>query len=270
MKRLVKICLALALIVSLAVILRWTFDSRRAARDREDASQTAGLTGSEQSGASQSAPPEPPPEEPDPPEPPEPLPEEAAHLAQVDLAALQEVNEDVIGWIEIPGTQLSYPLVQGEDNHFYLTHNWKGESNSAGSVFLEETNPRDLTGFHLIAYGHRMRSGSMFGSLRRYSDPNYFLEHPCIYVVDETAVRRYDIFAVHEAGVTSLVYRLDLETSELEEEFLQFCLDSSVIDTGVIPEAGAQVLTLSTCTGRGYDSRWVVQGVLVQRYETAQ
>ena len=64
------------------------------------------------------------------------------------------------------------------------------------------------------------------------------------------------------------MYRLDLEESGLEEDFIRSCLANSEIETGVEPEAGAQVLTLSTCTGEGYESRWVVQGVLAQVYES--
>lgn len=258
MRRYLSILLAVILAVSLGVILRHGYDSRRAVADSLEAAELAGLSGKRE----QEARPDPRPALPS-----EPLPEVAAHLAQVDLAALRAVNKDVVGWLEIPGTQLSYPLVQGEDNQYYLTHNWKRESSTAGSVFLEQTNPRDLSGFHLIAYGHRMRNGSIFGSLRRYSDPAYLQEHPSIYLVDKTAVRRYDIFAAYEAGVTSLVYRLDLEEKELEEAFIDFCLASSAVETGVVPEPGSQILTLSTCTGHGYESRWVVQGYLSRRYE---
>ena len=265
MKRYIRIILWLALAVGLAGTLYRLYDDGNALADRAEAARIAGLAGAGlaepgPSGAVQSAPPEAVPTG-------EPLPEEAARLAGLDLAALQAVNEDIVGWLEIPGTELSYPLVQGQDNRFYLSHNWKKEASSAGSVFLEQTNSRDLSGFHLIAYAHRMRSDAMFGTLKYYADPDFCRQHPSIYLVDRSAVRRYDIFAVHKAGVKGLVYRLDLEESGLEEEFIRDCLEASVIDTGVIPEAGAQVLTLSTCTERGYSSRWVVQGVLAAQYE---
>lgn len=193
--------------------------------------------------------------------------EEAAVLAGIDLAALQAVNGDVVGWIEIPGTQLSYPLVQGTDNQYYLNHSWSRGYNSGGAVFLDCAAGRELTDFHTRVYAHRMRDGSMFGMLKNYKDIDYLREHPSVYLVDGTAVRRYDIFAAHEADVKGLVYRLDLESEGLEEELIRLCLDSSVIDAGVVPEAGEQILTLSTCTGRGYGSRWVVQGVLRWQYE---
>lgn len=96
------------------------------------------------------------------------IPEATAALMDIDLEALRSVNEDVVGWIEIPGTELSSPLMQGTDNQYYLSHNWKGEKSGGGSVFLESVNSQDLTDFHTIAYAHRMRNDTMFGTLKYY------------------------------------------------------------------------------------------------------
>lgn len=200
--------------------------------------------------------------QPEPTEEPEPLSDEEAALLGIDLAALQAVNPDVIGWIEIPGTVVSYPLVQGEDNHYYLDYNWKKEPSVNGAVFLESTNRRDLSNYNTIVYAHRMLDDSMFGSLRHYAELDYWREHPSVYLLTPEGLRRYDIFAAHEAGVTSLVYRLDLEESRLEQDFLDYCLGNSVIDTGIAPQADEQILTLSTCAEYGYATRWVLQAVL--------
>lgn len=266
MKRYVKLVLSLILAVSLSVVVYRMYDDWRGIQASEEAMEAAGLGEAEPS-----QPPEP--SEPAK-EPPggeaEPLPAEAAHLAEVDLASLQAINEDVVGWLEIPGTELSYPVVQGRDNEYYLSHNWKKERSGGGSVFLEQTNRRDLSGFHLIAYAHRMRNDTMFGTLKYYKDPEFCREHPSIYLVTGDGVRRYDIFSAHRAGVTGLVYRLDLEESGLEAEFIRECAANSEIETGVEPEPDAQVLTLSTCTGQGYDTRWVVQGTLRCEYEPAK
>ena len=194
------------------------------------------------------------------------VPPDVAALLPVNLEALQAVNPDVMGWIEIPGTELSYPIVQGEDNRCYLDHNWKGESNRGGSIFLEATSGADFTGFHTIIYGHRMRDGSMFGSLRHYRDQSYWQEHPDVYIAAGGRVYRYAIFSAHESGIRDLTYRLDLVESGLQGEFLQYCADGSVIDTGGAPDTG-HILTLSTCTGSGYRTRWVVHCYLAGTWE---
>jgi sortase B len=241
-----------------AVILKNEQECRAGNLAYEEAAQTAGLLEPPEAGpASPSAPQDR--------QEAEPVPDPLERLAEVDLEALQAVNPDVFGWIEIPGTIISYPLLQGADNQTYLRRTWLGEANSMGSIFLESTNRRDMNDFHTIIYGHRMRSGDMFADLAKYQEEDFWREHPSVYLALEDGVRRYDVFAAYEAGVRSLVYRLDLEGRE--EELIQFGLDSSALDTGVIPAADEKLLTLSTCTGNGYSKRWVVQAVLREAAE---
>lgn len=190
----------------------------------------------------------------------------AAALAQVDLEALRQVNGDVVGWIAIPGTVLSYPVVQTGDNSYYLNRTWKRESSSVGAIFLEHTAAADLSGFHTLIYGHRMRNGTMFAPLRRYAEQDYWAEHPDIYVTDGTQVYRYAVFAAWEPEVTSPVYARELDSEEARREMIEACLSSSVIETGVVPGPEDRLLTLSTCTGTGHATRWVVQGKLVDTY----
>ena len=185
----------------------------------------------------------------------EPLTEEAASLAAIDLAALRSVNEDVVGWISIP-------LVQGADNRYYLSRSWKREPSSGGAVFLESTNSRDFTDFHTIVYAHQMRDDSMFGILSQYGDPDFFRAHPSVYLALDGGVSRYEVFSTQKAGVKSMVYRLDLEEGGMESEFIQYCVDNSVVNSGVVPEAGARILTLSTCVGSDRANRWVVHAAL--------
>lgn len=188
-------------------------------------------------------------------------------LQETNLAALREVNPDVRGWILIPGTKLNYPIVQGTDNDYYLNHTWDGISNSGGSVFLECRVSGDFSDFNTIIYGHRMMDGSMFGSLKYYRGQEYYREHPYIYLVDDGGVHRYEVFAAHEADVTSSTYYL-VFTDERKTAFIDDALTHSVIDTGVTPGCNDRILTLSTCTGRGYESRWVVQARLAADGET--
>ena len=186
----------------------------------------------------------------------------AEALASIDLEALREVNHEIVGWISIPDTQVSYPLLQATDNDYYLNHTWKKAYNSVGSIFLECKNASDLSDFNTIIYGHNMRNGSMFGGLKQYKDLDYWKEHPSVYIVDDSGVHRYDIFAAHEVGVRTITYGLGITDQDTKEKFIQFAQTGSVIETGEVPTVEDRVLTLSTCTGNGYDTRWVVQAVL--------
>lgn len=253
-------------LISAAMMVRQQIQYQKIVADSDEAAQIAGLQNSEAPRQSTSPLPVSPAEPEEPELPPEPLPEDALDLANIDLEALRAVNEDVVGWIAIPGTTLSYPLMQGENNQYYLSHSWKRESVVGGSVFLEATSNRDLTGFHTIAYAHRMRNDTMFGTIKYYKKLDYWQEHPNVYIVLDDTIYRYDIFSAQEASVKGIVFRLDIEETHSEEEFLQYCIENSVIDTGLTPEADDRILTLSTCTGNGHANRWVVHGVLAQEY----
>ena len=182
-------------------------------------------------------------------------------LEQIDLLALQEVNSDVIGWIHIPGTVIDYPLLQGKDNHYYLKHTWDNKENAAGAIFMESTNTPDFSDFHTIIYGHNMKSKTMFSAIKNYREESYWREHPYIYVVTKQGVYRYEVYASYEAGVTSDTYRLGFK-EEGKKVFLEIGEDQSVIETGIKPETTDRILTLSTCTGSGHETRWVVQAYL--------
>lgn len=183
-------------------------------------------------------------------------------LKQTNLAALQEVNPDVLGWILIPDSQIDYPIVQGADNQFYLRHTWDGERNGVGSVFLECANQPDMTEFHTIVYGHNMKDGSMFASLRKYAEEQYWRDHPYIYIANSEGVCRYEVFSAYRARVDSYTYGLGFERQQDKESFIQMLLQNSQIDTGIQPEATDRILTLSTCSGMGYTTRWVVNARL--------
>lgn len=193
------------------------------------------------------------------------LPAEFPIQMDVDLEALQSLNPDVLGWIIIPNTELSYPLLQGEDNQYYLKRDWIGEPDAGGSIFLEVTNHQDFTDFHTIIYGHRMRNGTMFGMLKYYNDFVFWWEHPSIYIVTNSHIRQYDIFAAYETSVKGIVFQLELTGKE--NELIQYCVENSEIQTGIVPKKDDRLLTLSTCPKNGYSKRWVVQGYLTKEYE---
>ena len=270
--RILTVLLLLVLVGSAAAAGWHLLDVRQGERAYQEASQAAGLAPPElespavpEAPSGTDAPAEIPagsPAEAQPEAPAETLEDRLDALAAVDLSLLRAVNPQVVGWLEIPGTRISYPLLQGEDNSYYLRHTWTGGTSSVGALFLECTNSPDFSGFNTIIYGHNMRSGAMFAGLHRYEEPGYWQEHPSVYLVDDAGLHRYDIFAAHAPGVQEIVYRLDLTEAEIQEEFITYCLERSVINTGIIPAARDSILTLSTCTGSGYDARWVVQAVL--------
>lgn len=257
--RLLQLCLLGVLIFSLVMLGRQRMGAQAAARDYDEAARIAGLPERKRPVAQDKA------------QSSSGQPDSSGNVedhepVELDLGALQEVNGDVVGWIEIPGTELSYPLLQGSNNQYYLNHTWSKESSPAGSIYLDYAHKADFSGFHTIIYGHRMMDDTMFGTLKYYNQQDFLQEHPSVYITREDGVYRFDIFAAYEADVFGIVYETNL--SSQEKTFIRTALNSSAIDAGITPTAEDHILTLSTCTKYSSDTyRWVVQGRLAGVYE---
>lgn len=178
-------------------------------------------------------------------------------MTRIDLASLQSINSDSVGWIEIPGTVISYPLVHTDDNIYYLTHTFRREENRSGSIFIETSNSADFKDLHTIIYGHNMKDGSMFAGLKNYEKESYFTAHPYIYIDLEDGAHCYQIFSCHEAPVTDISYTIGYAADEVYASFLDTLKSSSLYDTGVEVSTADSVITLSTCTSNG-KNRFVV------------
>lgn len=185
-------------------------------------------------------------------------------LTAINIDALREVNRDVVGWLVIPGTKVSYPMVRGADNDYYLDHNWKRDRNAAGAVFIDSRITDPLGGFNTIIYGHNMNDGQMFAALKSYKSAEFFAEHPKVYLSDGEDVRVYEIFSVRE--VTLELYDGSPYTTEFDggadkQALIDDAIKNSVIDCGVTPTVDDRIITLSTCVaeGKGYQTRWIVQ-----------
>lgn len=183
------------------------------------------------------------------------------NLKHLDLEALRKVNKDVMGWIIIPGAGISYPLMDGDDNSYYLNRTWDKEWNTMGSIFLEAECSSKLSDFNTIIYGHNMRNTTMFSNLKKYVKKSYWSAAPYVYLATEKGVYRYDIFAAYEVEVDGHVFWLDIEDEQLKQMFIDRSLEMSEINTGIVPTTSDKILSLSTCTGNGHEKRMVVQAV---------
>ena len=182
-------------------------------------------------------------------------------LEGTDLTALREVNPDVVGWIYSPSTKINYPIMHGEDNQFYLEHNWKKEKNIKGSIFLETTNSPDLKDFRSILYGHNMKDDSMFGGLDIYTNKSYWQKRQYVYLVTDEGVFRYEVYACYKAEVESDTYTTKHRNDREKTDFIAMTIEKSVLDTGIVPEITDRILTLSTCVTNA-DYRLVVHARL--------
>lgn len=181
-------------------------------------------------------------------------------LEDVDLEALRARNPEVLGWIAIPGV-LSYPLMRGEDNDYYLNHTWNKTASAVGAIFMDYRSSADLGDFNTLIYGHRTRGSVMFGSLARYSAQSFWEAHPDVFLVTDAGISRYRIYAAYEAELTGPAYYSQVSSAESREEFINSGLERSALVSDVAPGTEDRFITLSTCTNSGHSTRWVVQAV---------
>lgn len=179
--------------------------------------------------------------------------------AQVDIDALVQINPDIVGWIWIPGTEISYPLVYGQDNVQYLTHTYNLERSPAGSIFIDCRNARALTDDNTIVYGHNMKNGSMFGGLKAFADRDYLKEHASVYIYTRDGVRMHQIFSAYKTEVTSKSYTRSFSGAVRFADFI----GSMPAVAAPPPPDNSPILTLSTCTAGRETERFVVHAALI-------
>lgn len=186
-------------------------------------------------------------------------------FTDIDFAGMRAVNEDVIGWIQIMGTPVDYPLLDADDNKYYLNRTYDLQWSSYGSIFLEPRNNPDLSEQHLVIYGHNMVNESMFGSLLEYKKQEYADAHPEIVICMQDRDLIYRVFSAYTAHVDSATYRMSFWDEASFVEMAEYMKNNSVIATDVVPKKDDQILTLSTCTPEGAKKyRFVVNAVLVE------
>ncbi len=189
---------------------------------------------------------------------------------EIDFNTLQQINSDVVGWIRFDDTDavnVDYPILHGKTNDDYLHTDLYGTYHYAGSIFLESANSPDLTDIYNIIYGHNMRNGSMFGTLRRYRDSeDFYDENPYFTIYTPRGAYRYAIFGYANVSETSDIYRVGFMVNNSEyQELIDEMLSISMRDTDYVPTATQQTVTLSTCTSAGDTYRFAVFGVCVDQ-----
>lgn len=153
-------------------------------------------------------------------------------------------NTDYVGWIQVGGTKIDYPIVRGNDNSYYLDRDFLRKSSKAGAIFMDYRNIGQFTDAHTVIYGHYMKDGSMFGDLHLYKSEAFYEENKYIDIQGLYEEKSYTIFSV--TIETADDYEIDLKLSN--DAYLKQIIENSIYDTGMIPDPGIKLLTLVTCS----------------------
>lgn len=176
----------------------------------------------------------------------------------VDFDKLCADYPDVVGYIYAANTKIQHAIQYGKGNEYYLSHDLYGNSNSNGSIFIEQVNSSSFSDNNTIIYGHNMKTGMMFAGLRNYhTDKGYYAAHPYMYIYTPTQNYKLQLFAGFVCEHDDEVYNTSLTQSQLEAMAAKSDFKSSYgIPTG-------KTVTLSTCSYEFSDARYVVVGELV-------
>ena len=186
-----------------------------------------------------------------------------SYFSECDFDALLAVNEEIIGWIVIPGTNISYPICQHEDNQYYLEHTSDRTPSLTGAIFADYRVEAPFEEFNTILYGHRLLNQTMFSALKTYVEKEVWEKQPYIYVYTPDSVYVYEIYAAFRGDPNGISYDTGIHSEEKKQSFIDYSLSCSEYDTGIIPTTKDSFLTLSTCTGTGHTQRMIIHSVLV-------
>jgi len=187
------------------------------------------------------------------------------NMINVDLTKLKEINSDTKGWLQVNGTNINYPFVQGSDNNFYLRHTFDKSYNRAGWVFLDYRNKLNEEEKNTIIYAHARVDGVMFGSLKNILN-NGWLNNTNNHIVKlstEYENTLWQVFSVYHVPVTSDYLKVNFQDELEYREFLDLIFGRTAYDFNTSVDVNDRVLTLSTCYND--NDRVVLHAKLIKR-----
>ncbi len=189
-------------------------------------------------------------------------------MLKLDFDNLISFNSDTIGWIRVWGTDINYPVVQTNDNNFYLTHSFDKSYNKAGWIFADYTNSNlknNQLDENTVIYGHNRQNRSMFGTLSntlkkewRDTEKNRYINFS---TRDESMV--WEVFSTYTIDSENYYIKTSFSSEEEYEKFIKTIIDRSVYNFNVNVTTQDKILTLSSCTNIG-EGRTVVHAKLMK------
>lgn len=188
--------------------------------------------------------------------------------AVIDFVGLREENADIYAWLQVPGTRIDYPVLQCEEDNYYLSHNVDGSQGYPGSIYTNQCNAKDFSDSITVMYGHNMKNGTMFAGLHNFEDEDFFAQNEEILVYTDTARYTYGIYMAAAYGDPYIPALFDVKTGE---GAVAFCREVSAYEDErklirqemEITEEDC-LLILSTCIAKEDTKRYLVIGKLLE------
>ena len=191
-------------------------------------------------------------------------------IAEYDFDKLKEINTDIVGFIEVDNTNISYPVVKSSDNSYYLNHSYKKEKNNIGSIFLDYRNDLDNLSKNNIIYGHGRLDNTMFGSLNNLLNSSNLDSKESYYITLSTpkSIMTFKIFSVYTIPKEGYYIKTYFSSNKYFKEFLETIMKRSIYNFNTDVNTNDKILTLSTCKDN-FGKRVVVHAKLLKKEETS-
>lgn len=187
------------------------------------------------------------------------------YLKVMETLSKKYNNDDIIGFIDIPDVGISYPIVQGPDNDFYLRKGLNKEYDIAGSIFIDMNNKPDFNDDNTVIYGHHLEINSMFTPLDQYRKQDFAQEHTTIYLATKSELREYQIFSAYGIPADYAYRTLYFTNRDDVVPYFNELKNNSEVSLPSQPfSSDSQIITLSTCQYDYDDQRLAVHAVRVK------
>ena len=186
------------------------------------------------------------------------------YISPIDFPSLRTANEEIAAWLDIPGTEISYPILQSAvENGYYLNHDAEKNESAAGALFIDDYNQPDFSDLCCIIYGHHMRSGAFFGNLQQiYSDETSFEEHCEAVVYLPEGERHYTVVCAVPYNDDHILYYNDFTDQTVYRAFMNELLETrelgSNFNSSYEIDPNQRLLILSTCLSGNSSRRYLV------------
>ena len=187
----------------------------------------------------------------------------STNSGSMDFTYLEIVNPDVVAWITAAGLPIDLPIVQGQDNDYYLTRLFDHQPNRLGTLFVDVYNKPDFSDKNTVIYGHNMNDGSMFASIANYRTQEFYESFPVMDLYTPTADYKIELFAGYVANANEPFIQFVFQDDADFLNYIDWLKLISTFESQVTIGPEDRIVTLSTCTYDFDNARYVVFGKLV-------
>lgn len=168
---------------------------------------------------------------------------------KINFEELSKINSDIVGWITIENSNINYPIVQGQNNTYYLKHSFEKKYSGYGTIYMDATADTNFNSLNTFIYGHNTSNSTMFADLGKFMKQSFFDEHKNIFIYTKDKNYKLEIFSVHVDRASSKSYQMNFTTMNLYKEYIDLMKEYSVIKSDVeIDYETDKIVTLYSCS----------------------